>query len=247
MISATIITLNEQKNIKRALQSLKGIVDEVVVVDSGSTDRTIELAKEFGAKVFIRDFDNFSNQKNFAVSKAKGDWILSIDADEQISERLGEEIKKAVEHKEYAGLLIPRRNFILGQEIKHSRWSPDKHIWLWKKELGKWVGDVHEEVEVLGKIGELKNAKINYQDEYIYDFMQKNDFYAEILANSLYKKGVRFSFFHLIYDSMCEFFIRFIYKLGFLDGWRGLILSYLMAIYKISVWIKIYELQKLKK
>lgn len=247
MISATIITLNEQKNIRRVLQSLKGVVDEVVVVDSGSTDRTTEFAKESGAKVFIRDFDNFSNQKNFAATKTEGDWILSVDADEVVPKELGEEIKKTIESKEFDAYLIPRINFILGGEIKHSRWAPDRHIWLWKKALGEWVGDVHEEVRVKGKVGELENAKINYQDEHICDFMQKNDFYAEILANSLYKDGVRFSFFHLIYDSMYEFFIRFIYKLGFLDGWKGLILSYLMAIYKISVWIKIYELQKLKR
>ncbi len=247
MISATIITLNEQKNIRRVSLSLKGVVDEVVVVDSGSIDRTIELAKESGAKVFIRDFDNFSNQKNFAVSKTKGDWILSIDADEQISERLGEEIKKAVEHKEYAGFLIPRRNFILGQEIKRSRWSPDKHIWLWKKELGKWVGDVHEEVEVLGKVGQLKEAKINYQSGGIDVFLQKNDFYASLLAKSLYQKGIKFSLPHFIYDPLFEFLLRYFYKLGFLDGFRGFILCYLMGIYKLSVWIKIYELQNLNK
>ena len=247
MISATIITLNEQQNIKRVLQSLKGVADEVVVVDSGSWDKTTRFAKEFGAKVFIRKFDNFSTQKNFAVLKTEGDWILSMDADEHLSKDLAEEVKKSVENKEFDAYLIPRRNFILGGEIKHSRWSPDIHIWLWKKSLGKWIGDVHEEVRVAGKVGELKNAKINYQDEKVSDFMQKNDFYAGLYAKSLYKNGVRFSFLHLIFDIFYEFLIRFIYKLGFLDGWRGFILSYLMAIYKISIWIKIYELQNLKR
>lgn len=247
MISATIITLNEQKNIKRVLQSLKGVVDEIVVVDSGSIDKTVELAKLLGAKVFIRDFDNFSNQKNFAVSKTKGDWILAVDADEEIAPLLGEEIKKAIENAKYAGFLIPRRNFILGAEIKHSRWSPDKHIWLWKKDCGKWVGDVHEEVVVQGAIGELKNSKINFQDKSIFDFIQKNDKYADFLAVSLYKKGVRFSYRRFFYDPIFEFLIRYFYKLGFLDSWRGFILAYLMGVYKISVWIKIFELQYLNK
>ena len=246
MISATIITLNEEKNIRRILQSLNGVVEEIVIVDSGSQDKTIELAKEYGARIFFRKFDNFSNQKNFAVSKAEGNWILSADADEQIPQQLGEEIKKAVQSHKFVGFLMPRRNYILGREIKHSWWSPDAHIWLWKKNKGKWVGNVHEEVKVEGEVGELKNAKVNFQDKNISDFMQKNDFYATIAANDLFKKGVRFSLFHLFYDSILEFLIRFIYKFGFLDGWRGFTLSYLMAIYKISVWIKIYELQNLK-
>lgn len=247
MISATLITLNEEKNIANLIKNLKEIVGEIIVVDSGSKDKTVEMAEKLGAKVFFREFDNFANQKNYAVSKAASGWILSVDADEEISQKLSEEIKKAVENKEYSAFLIPRRNFILGQEIKHSRWSPDEHIWLWKKDLGEWKGDVHEEVVVNGKVGKLKNAKINYQDEHISDFMQKNDFYAGILASSLYKDGVRFSYLRFFYDPIFEFLIRYFYKLGFLDGWRGFILAYLMTIYKISIWIKIYELQNLKR
>lgn len=244
MISATIITLNEEENIKTAIKSIKDFVSEVIVVDSGSTDKTIEIAEELGAQIYHRKFDNFSNQKNWAVTKANGDWILSIDADEQIPQNLADEIKTAVKNTEYAGYLIPRRNFILGGEIKHSRWSPDLHIWLWKKNSGKWVGDVHEEVIVNGKIGQLKNPKINNQEESVSDFIRKNNLYSSLLAKEEYKKGIRFSFFRLFKDPIFEFLIRYLYKLGFLDGWRGFVLSYLMAIYKISVWIKIYELKE---
>lgn len=243
MISATIITLNEQRNIKKVLQGLKGVVDEVVIVDSGSIDKTVEFAKESCAKVFYREFDNFSNQKNFAASKTEGDWILSMDADEELPKELGEEIKKSVKKNEFSAYLIPRRNFILGGEIKHSRWSPDKHIWLWKKSFGKWVGEVHEEVKVNGKVGELKTAKLHYQRERISGFIKSNDLYSSILAKSLFKKGIKFSLFRLFWDSTYEFFLRYIYKLGFLDGWRGFVLAYLMAIYKITVWIKVWELE----
>lgn len=247
MISVTIITLNEEENIEKAIKSVLDLADEIIVVDSGSKDRTVEIAKKLGAKVFFRQFDNFANQKNYAVSKASNDWILAVDADEEISQKLAQEIKKSVENKQYSGYLISRRNFILGQEIKHSRWSPDKHIWLWKKEQGKWIGDVHEEVKVLGKVGQLKEAKINYQSGGMDVFLQKNDFYASLLARSLYQKGVKFSLPHLIYDPLFEFLLRYFYKLGFLDGLKGLILCYLMGIYKLSVWIKIYELQNLNK
>ena len=246
MISATIITLNEEDRIEKAIHGVLGAADEIIVLDCGSTDKTVEKAKRAGAKIYFRKFDNFSNQKNYAASKTSGDWILSLDADEEIPKQLILEIKNAVKNKIYNGYLIPRRNFILGKEIKYSRWSPDTHIWLWKKNFGKWVGDVHEEVVVEGKVGRLKNAKIHNQKETISEFIKANDFYANLLAESLFKKGKRFSFFKLIRDPIFEFFIRFFYKLGFLDGFRGFILSYLMAIYKISVWIKIYELQNFK-
>lgn len=246
MISATIITLNEEENIKTAIKSIKGFVDEIIVVDSGSIDKTVEIAEELGAQVYHRKFDNFANQKNWAMTKATNEWTLSLDADEEISVSLRQEIRQATENKEFAGFIINRRNFILGKEIKHSWWSPDEHIWLWKKELGKWVGEVHEEVKVLGKVGRLKNTKLHFQSKSVSKFLESNEFYSQLLAGSLFKKGIKFSLLHLIWDPIVEFFIRFIYKMGFLDGLRGFILSYLMAIYKVSVWIKIYELQNLK-
>ena len=247
MISATIITLNEEKNISKVLESLRLVADEVVIVDSGSKDKTLEIAGNLGAKLYFREFDNFANQKNWAVSKATGDWILSVDADEEIPRDLAQEIKRVTQTSIYDGYLISRRNFILGAEIKHSRWSPDKHIWLWKKEKGKWVGEVHEEVIVKGKVGELTNRKNHYQDETVASFLNSNNKYSSLLSESLFKRETSFSLLSLIWDPIFEFLLRFVYKLGFLDGWRGFILSYLMAIYKLIVWVKIYELQNLKK
>lgn len=243
MISAILITLNEEKNIERALKSLKGCADEVVVVDSGSSDKTVEIARNSGAKVHFRKFDNFANQKNYASSKTTGDWVLAVDADEEITESLAEEIRKAVESDSYAGYLIPRRNFILGKEIKHSRWSPDLHIWLWKRNSGKWVGDVHEEVVVTGKIGLLKNNKIHNSHKTVSEFMQTNNFYSTLEARSLLRSGEKFSYWKIIWEPMFEFSIRFFYKKGFLDGSTGFILAYLMGIYKLAVWIKLWELR----
>lgn len=247
MISATIITLNEEGNIKDAIFSLKGLADEIIVVDSGSTDQTVRIAEGLGAKVYFRKFDNFASQKNWAMLKTKNDWILSLDADERITPELAKEIKESVNNQQYVGYLIPRRNFILGKEIKYSRWSPDKHIWLWQKAYGRWVGDVHEDVVVQGNVGELKNNKIHHSHKTVSEFIQANNHYSTLEAEPLFNNGIKFSFWKMWWDFLFEFFIRFFYKLGFLDGKRGLILAYLMSIYKLTVWIKVWELEKKQK
>ncbi|MBI2596954.1 glycosyltransferase family 2 protein [Candidatus Daviesbacteria bacterium] len=246
MISVTIITLNEEKNLRKSLISIKNLADEIIVVDSGSNDNTVKIAKEFGAKVFFRKFDNFANQKNWAMSKASNDWILSVDADEEISNQLADEIKVVTDGGNYNGFLIPRKNFILGKEIKYSRWSPDEHIWLWKKASGKWTGDVHEEVIVKGKVGKLKYSKLHYSHKTINQILASNNFYSTLLSQSMYKNNIKFSIIKMFWNSSFEFSIRFFYKLGFLDGWRGFVLAYIMGIYQLTVWVKLWELHQEK-
>lgn len=247
MISAVLITLNEQNKIERALRSLQDLVDEIIIVDSGSQDDTLEIAKKYRSKIYFRKFDNFANQKNWAVSKAKGDWILALDADEEITADLAEEIKEAIRSNKYQGYLIPRRNFILGAEIKHSRWSPDMHIWLWKKDDGKWVGAVHEEVLVNGPVGLLKSGKIHHSHNTVSSFIEANNFYSTLEAQSMHSQGIKFSLWRMFWEAFFEFFVRFFYKKGFLDGHRGFALAYLMGIYKLIVWVKIYDLQNQNK
>lgn len=242
-LSATIITLNEEENLSRCLNSLQGLVDEVIIVDSGSKDKTLDIAKEYKTTVFYRKFDNFANQKNFALEKARGEWIFSIDADEVVPSDLGSEIQKAIKSEDYQGYLIPRRNFILGAEIKHSRWSPDKHIWLWKKVSGRWSGEVHEEVIINGKVGEIKTGKLHYQDRTTKEFISSNKLYAKLLAEKLVEQGKNFSVVRFFWDPFFEFSIRFIYKKGFLDGWRGLVLAALMAFYKMDVWLNVLKIK----
>ncbi|MDD5147101.1 MAG: glycosyltransferase family 2 protein [Candidatus Daviesbacteria bacterium] len=244
MISAIIITLNEEDKIGRAIKSLKGLADEIIVVDSGSSDKTLDIAESLGAKVYFRKFDNFANQKNWAVSKTKGDWILSLDADEEILGSLAEEIKEASKSNNFAGYLLPRRNFIFKKEIKHSRWSPDLHIWLWKKDCGRWVGDVHEEVVVSGKVGLLKGSKIHNSHDTVSSFIKANNLYSTLDARKLFRKNIKFSFIKMFRETFFEFFIRFFYKRGFLDGSEGFILAYIMGIYKLTVWIKLWELER---
>jgi glycosyltransferase involved in cell wall biosynthesis len=271
-LSVCIITKNEEKDLPRCLESIKHLADEIIIIDDDSTDKTVEIAKKYGAKVFTRQLDNFAAQKNFAVEKATGDWIFAIDADEEATPELKDEIKhilnhsnntgykkdlrfknydlrkddKGLQHKigQINGYLIPRRNIILGAEIKHTRWSPDKHIWLWRNGKGKWVGDIHEEVEVEGWTGELANAKIHYHYETVAEFFAMLNNYTEREADQFVAHGRTFSYFQLFYAPLLSFFRRFIYKKGFLDGWRGFVLSYMMAIYRMTTWIKVWEKQQ---
>lgn len=245
MLSVTIITLNEEEDLPKCLESVKDLADETVIVDSGSSDKTVEIAKKFGAKVFVRKFDNYSSQKNFAADMAKGDWILSIDADEEIEPALIDEIKLKLQSLKSGinGFSIPRKNIILGKYIKYTRWQPelDRHIWLWKKSAGKWVNEVHEEVMVEGKVEKLKNAKIHKQYRSVEEFFQMMVRYSQFDAEERFKKGIRFSYLKLFFDPLYNFLVRYFYRLGFLDGWRGFILSYLMAVYHLIVWVKIWE------
>lgn len=243
-LSTVIITLNEEKNLPKCLESVKSLDGEIILVDSGSTDKTLEIARNYGAKIYFRNLDNFANQKNWGVTKAVGNWILAVDADEEIPVELAKEIGEAIKESRYKGYLIPRRNFILGKEIKYSRWSPDTHIWLWQKNSGKWFGDVHEEVQIKGDIGLLKNSKIHNSHKSVNEFIKANNLYSTLEARSLFEKNIRFSFWKMIWKACFEFCIRFFYKEGFLDGKYGFVLAYLMSVYKLSVWIKLWELYR---
>lgn len=245
-ISVSIITLNEEKFIEKSIESVKNLTDDIVVVDSGSKDQTVEIAQKLGAKVYKRDFDNFANQKNFASEKAKNAWILSLDADEIVTKELGDEIAEAVTKGINDAYSIPRENIIFGKKIKYTRWQPelDRHVWLWKKNKGHWVGRVHEEVEVYGSIGKIKNPKIHYQYNTVNEFFEMMDKYSELEAAESFKKYKTKKWKYIllsIFNPIYNFFVRYFYRLGFLDGWRGFVLSYLMAIYEINVSVKIYE------
>lgn len=246
IISVTVITLNEQENIARCLESVTTFADEIIVVDCGSTDKTIEIAKRYGAKVYKRPFDDFSSQKNFASQKSKGDWIFAIDADETATPELAWEIRKAVKRTDVNGYSIPRRNILLGAEIKHTRWSPDRHIWLFRKSQAKWVGRIHEEVMVKGSVKKLNSAKMHYHYKTVREFIEMMNIYTDKMAYELISKGQKFSLFYLLWAPTLSFFRRFFYKRGYLDGWRGFVLSYLMAIYRMTTWVKVWEKGKIK-
>ena len=171
---------------------------------------------------------------------------MSIDADEVVSKSLALEIKNTLNLKPSVnGYSMPRKNIIFGKFIRFTRWQPelDRHIWLWQKGKGRWVGDVHEEVLVEGETGNLKHPKIHYQYETVSEFVQMMNRYSEFEALQKVKSGARFSYIKMVFTPLYNFLLRYSYRLGILDGWRGFILSSLMAIYHFELWVKIWEKQ----
>lgn len=238
-LSVAIIIKDEKKTLAKCLQSVCDISDDVVVViDSKTTDNSAEIAKKYKCNVVQRNFDNFANQKNYALDLCTRDWVLSVDADEEITSQLATEIKLAITNLQYAGYKIPRLNYFFGKPVLHTNWSPreDTHVWLFKKSVSKWVGRVHEEVDVNGNIGLLANPKIHFAYSSVDQFITKMNQYTSYEAEK-----TNFSYAKLVYLPLGESTKRYLVHLGFLDGWIGLYLSYLMAIYRLIVVIKTWQ------
>ena len=243
-ITGTIITLNEEKNLPRCLQSL-ALCDEVVVVDSRSTDRTVETAEQAGARVLQRDWTGYADQKNYAAESASHDWILSLDADEELSEPLCDEILevKATE-PDVAGFRFPRRAHYLGKWIRHSGWYPDRKIRLYDRRKAKWVGDyVHESVVTNEPIKELKGDLLHYTCDTFANHLKSLDRYTDLAAQELTDRGQRVGWGRMLIDPPFTFVKTFLLKRGFLDGTRGLAISYAAALYVYSKYSKARALQ----
>ncbi|HEV8383493.1 MAG TPA: glycosyltransferase family 2 protein [Candidatus Acidoferrales bacterium] len=172
-VSATVIAFNEEQDLAECLASLSWC-DEIVLVDSGSTDRTREIAGRYGARVLVRQFAGFSDQKNFAAAEAHHDWILSIDADESVSEELREEILHRLPmENSVAGFFIPRRNLWLGVPIRHGGWWPDQTVRLYRRSAARWVGISHEAVVVEGRVAALRHPIVHKSLRDIHDHLRK--------------------------------------------------------------------------
>jgi glycosyltransferase involved in cell wall biosynthesis len=239
-ISAIIITLNEENNIAECLKSLSW-ADEIIVVDSGSTDKTVDLAGENGAKVLFRKFDDFSSQKNFALDNASSEWILSVDADERINTALAEEIKAVSVDRGHEGYFIPRKNIIFGREMKYGGHQNDKHLRLFRRDSGRFVSPIHESVKGKGVIGILSNPIVHYstfsRQEYLGKLRQYTDMEADLMVSSR-KKVYR----HYILTRPAAIFAkRYFFQKGFLDGWKGLEFYFLSAFYEFMKYSKYFK------
>ncbi len=232
-LSVVIPTLNEEQDIAKAIASVSEIASEVIIIDSGSTDKTVEIARSLGAKVFQHPFKSFSDHRNFGNQKATSDWILSIEADVIVTLELAAEISQTLTNTAYAAFYIERINQIWGKSIMHTNWGPrdDCHIWLYKKDSGKWQGKVHEEfILKIGESGRLKSRLFHHNYDTIAEFIDKFNKYSNFACVT--KKKISF------FDGCIDFLKRYFYKLGFLDGYHGLFLSYLQAIYFLTVFVK---------
>lgn len=245
-VSACIITLNEEDNIARCLGSLD-FVDEIILVDSGSTDRTLEIARSYNAKIYHRDFDNYINQKNYATSLAKHHWVLSLDADEEISPSLKTELQslRPTDLSEVAGFAIPRLTYYLKQWIHHCGWYPNRQTRLFDRNRGKFSGMlVHETVHLEGKEMELQSPIHHYSYKTISDHLSFIDRYSTLFAMERFRKGKRSGVCKAIAKSFYKFWWMYIFRLGFLDGKVGLVVCILGSYYNFLKYTKLFELQR---
>jgi len=244
-ITAIIITYNEEKNIRRCLESLSW-VDEIVVVDSFSQDRTKEIASSFTDKIFDLEWQGFGKQKEFARTKASYDWVLSIDADEVVPEKLREEIKNIInKNNPLDGYYIPRLSNFLGRWIKHGGWYPDYVLRLFKKDKARFDESlVHEKLILEGKTGFLKNEILHYTDPDISHYLSKMDKYTTLSAQKLLAEGKSVTLFDLLFRPVAIFFKMYLFKSGFLDGWQGFLLASFSSFHVFVKYAKLWHLRK---
>lgn len=224
-LSLVIIALNEERNIERCIKSVP-FASEVIVVDSFSTDKTPEIAKQLGAKVVDRTFTGFRDQKEYATNLATQPWVLSLDADEALSEELQIEIKQILQNPEKDGYRCPRVSYHLGRWIRHGGWYPDWQLRLFKKEKCTWVGgQVHESVSISGEVGTLKNDLQHFVFRDLEHQIDTNNRYSSLGAQNLIEKGKRPSTLKLLFKPLGKFIECYFWKKGFLDGQAGFIIA----------------------
>jgi len=238
-ITATIITLNEERKIVRSIESLR-CCDEILILDSGSTDRTVELAANLGARVIEAGWRGYAGQKNWAAEQAANDWILSLDADEALSEALEAEIwnlkKSGPQCDAYT---MPRLAQYLGRWILHSGWYPDRKVRLYNRHKATWVGDfVHESVQVKGRVGHLQSNILHFTCDSLSEHLRTMDRYTTLAAEELVSRKVKVSTWKLILDPSWTFVRAYFLQLGFLDGVEGLIICYMAAFYTFVKYAK---------
>jgi glycosyltransferase involved in cell wall biosynthesis len=244
-ISVTIITKDEEKNIPDCLKSVNW-ADEIIVVDSESTDRTVELAKQFTDKIFLRKWEGYVPQKRYALSLAANEWVLSLDADERMTPELIDEILK-LEPGEFSGFKIRRKNFLLKKEITSCGWEKDFQLRLMRKEKASFSDRlVHEKFKVDGNVGTLKNPMLHYTFSSFEEYLVKINNYTSLKAQELFTKKKRIGGWTIFSHTVSAFFAFFIIRRGFKDGIYGLIISLLHSVSTMMNYIKLWELQNKK-
>lgn len=244
MVTAIIPTFNEAANIVECLNGLQW-ADEIIVVDSFSTDGTPELARPLATRVITHEYVNSAAQKNWIIPQAAHDWIFLVDADERCTPELAAEVRKILtEGPCFDAYWIYRRNFFLGKEIKHSGWNTDKVIRLFRKSHRYREMMVHSEIVVpAGKIGRLEGKFLHYTIDSLDQFFEKRMRYASWSSMDLDKRGVKASALRILVHGTWNFFRQYVLRLGFLDGVHGLVLAILYSFYTSTKYIRLWERQ----
>ena len=245
-ISVVLITYNEQENIKRTLEAIKDFASEIIIVDSHSTDNTRQIAKSQGAIVYEEDWKGYREQKNSALRKATNEWILSIDADEVITNELKEEIANVIANPQADGYFINRRTVFLGKKLKYALY-PDRQLRLVKQKANPiWTGgSVHELLKIDGKTAQLKGYVLHYSYRDLNDYILRLNKYARLWAEDALRKNKKPNINRLIISPLTAFIKNYFLKLGLLDGMRGFIVSCATSYYSLLkgfyLWEKITE------
>ncbi len=246
-LSVVIITLNEEENIARCLESVKEIADEIVVVDSFSSDKTKEICLQYGVKFEKHVFNGYIEQKNYAASLCSNDLVFSIDADEAIDEKLKNAILKEKQGFTADGYLMNRLNFYGGQWIRHGSWYPDQKLRLYNKTLGQWEGrHVHEKI-ILGKnarISQLKGNILHYSYITLDGHIAQFNHFTTLSAREMFEENKTISAFGVFVKGFAAFFKGFFLKLGFLDGYQGIALCFINSFATFIKYMKLRELNK---
>lgn len=231
-LSVVIITFNEEKNIERCLLSVQSVADEILVVDSFSTDKTLEICEKHGARVIQNPFEGHIQQKNFAIKNAKNDWVLSLDADEALTPELTLEIWKVKESAKHKLYEMNRLTNYCGKWVKHCGWYPDTKTRLVNRNHAAWGGvNPHDKLEATNNesVGFLKGDLLHYSYYTKQDHLKQIEYFGKIAANELHQKGKTVGFATIILKVIAQFIKSFFLKLGFLDGITGWQISYLSA------------------
>ena len=242
-LSAILITHNEEKNIRECLEGLL-LCDEIVVTDSGSSDRTVEIARSMKAKVFHHAFSNFSAQKNFAIEQSSGDWVLLVDADERVDPLLREEIKDAIRKAQVPAFYLRRKNILFGRWMRFGGNQNDLQLRLVRKELARFEGAVHERVHWDGPTQVLKNQLLHCSTASVSDYFKKLIQYTGIEAGMLHSHQAASDGSGMKLRPLAVFFDRFFLKRGFLDGWEGFLFCLLSGYYEFVKRARCWELQE---
>ncbi|MBI1824721.1 MAG: glycosyltransferase family 2 protein [Nitrospirae bacterium] len=247
-LSAIVITLNEENNIRACLESIKW-VDEIIVVDSGSRDKTVEICKSFTDQVYYLPWEGFGKQKNNALDRAHFDWILSIDADERVTPELKFEIESILKDKiEVAGFAISRKNYFGNRLILNCGWHPDYTVRLFNRKKGRFNPvQVHESVQLSGEKGYLKQSFVHFTYRDLSDYLQRMDRYSSLAAKDLFAAHPKRIIAKMLLRPPVTFIKMYLIKRGFKEGAFGFILCVLYSFYTFLKYAKCWELLKQNK
>lgn len=249
MISAVVLVKNQSEQLKKCLESLTWC-DELVVIDDYSTDSSVSLAQEMGARVFQRRLnDNFSEQRNFGMDKAKNHWIIFIDADEVVSKALAKEIYELISQflPTANGFYVKRTDYLWGKRMEHGEVGKKKLVRIGKKGKGEWAGLVHEQWKIFGEVGTFQNELSHYPHQSVREFLSEINKYSTLRAKELRENNIRYPDIAILLYPLGKFLLNYVLKRGFSDGVQGMMVAFMMSFHSFLVRGKLWQEWRTKK